>query len=129
MRKPHRGRGRRFSLSGTGKWVLLLLIPLSVLSFEVCVRSRTYQNDYEMNEISKRLKDLSQQLDAFEDERARLEALDRIELAAPALGLVAPKPGQIEIICCVESDEPPTEGPASYVVAARTAPSCYHEMK
>ena len=121
MRKARRGPGRTVGLNGVGKWLLVLSLPFSALFFETWINTQTIENDYEMADINRRLRSLGQALDTFTVETARLEALDRIEVAAPDIGLVEPEPGQIEIVYYADANDPPIKDNAPYVLASRGA--------
>jgi len=129
VRRVHRGRGRRTTLGGVWKWTPLIGVPCAVLFVETWLNTQTFQNDYEVAQINQRIKSLQQALDTFEVAQARLEALDRIDVAVQETDLVEPEPGQIEVIYYAESDETPDDGVVSYVMASRPTGAVVREPR
>ena len=129
MRRAYRGRGRRTTFGGIWKWTLLILVPCAVLFVETWLNTQTFQNDYEMAQINQRINALQLALDTFEVQQARLEALDRIDVAVQETDLVEPEPGQIQVIYYAESDEAPADGAVSYVMASRPTGATVREPR
>ena len=112
-------------LTGWGQWLLLLLVPFSALGLDTWLNTETFRCDYEMAEVNRQIKALTETLDGFRVEEARLIAMDRIEMEAPDLGLVDSQPGQIKVIYYAEVDDardPAVAGPAVAASTRGTAP-------
>ena len=85
---------------GRLRWILLVLIPFSVMFVETWLNTQTIKRDYRDYELKAQMKTLSQSLDSLRIKQATLEKMDRMEVEAPDLGLVAPGPNQIREIHC-----------------------------
>lgn len=93
-----RNRIERVALKGWAKWLVVLLLPFSALSFDTWLNVGMLNRDFEIAETNRRLKQLGEKLDGLRIEQARLERQARCEMEAPELSLVKPEPNQIEIV-------------------------------
>lgn len=89
---------RRASLSGWFRWTVLLAIPFSVLAVDTWLNTERLRKDYEMAELTRDAKTLSEALEGLRADEAGKMTMDRIDLEASDIGLVAPQPGQIQIV-------------------------------
>lgn len=103
MQKPMPQPIMRTIFKGRVKWAFLVIVPFSVLFAETWFNTETIRMDYQVFEITKECKALAEELDGLKIEQARLENMDRMEVEAPDLGLVAPGPNQIKEIYCQET--------------------------
>lgn len=79
-------------------WVPVLAAPFAVAMAEVYISTQMRLNDYATGEMNAEIRQLEQEIEGLRVERARLERLDRLEDAAPNLGLVVPAPSQLRTI-------------------------------
>jgi hypothetical protein len=87
------------------KWVFILAIPFLAFFLEARLNTAMLKRDIELGVVNGELKRLQEAYDAYNVKIATLETLDRIEIEAPDLGLVAPQPNQIKTIYYVEGEE------------------------
>ena len=95
---------RRTTLAGWGRWMLLLLVPFSVLAADTWLGTETLKKDYEIAELNRESKILYETREALKLQEADQITQDRIAMEAPDLGLVEPQPGQIKVIYYTESE-------------------------
>ncbi len=100
----------RTIFKGRMKWALLVIVPFSVLFTETWFNTEMIRKDYKVYDLTKQCKELAEELDALKIEQARLENMDRMDVEAPDLGLVAPGPNQIKEIYCQGTDSKPDTG-------------------
>lgn len=89
---------RRASLRGWWSWLFALAPLFAVVTFDTWLNTENLRNDYGIAALNRQLKDLQETLDGLKVKEASLEALDRIEIEAPDLGLIEPQPDQIQVI-------------------------------
>ncbi len=75
-----------------------LLVLFLVFFFEVSTQLGVFEDDYAQRTLRGQIRDVDQRISALELKKNELERLDRIHDKAPGLDLVAPEPGQIEMI-------------------------------
>ena len=97
-------------------WGILLVPPFAALAADTWLNAETLRKDYEIGDINGRLKVLAEALDELHVKEARLEAMDRMEIEAPDLGLVEPQPDQIEVIYTDDRDAL-REEPTPFILA------------
>ena len=91
-------RLRRASLYGWVKYIPALAAPCYVVFCEISLHTGIINNDYEVIEINRELRELESTLKDLGVEQARLENVERLETEAPDLGLVEADPNQLETI-------------------------------
>ena len=96
---------RPAALRGWGRWVMLLLIPFSVLGMDTWLGTETLKMDYEIAELNRSAKALYEEREALRLQEADQTTQNRIAMEAPDLGLVEPQPGQIQILYYAETEE------------------------
>jgi len=89
---------RRASLRGWWSWLFALAPLCAVVTFDTWLNTENLRNDYGIAGLNKQLKELQETLDGLKVKEASLEALDRIEIEAPDLGLIEPQPDQVQVI-------------------------------
>lgn len=98
MSRNVQARPARGVLSGTLKWIPVLLIPFSAFFFETWLQLSIFRRDYEAYELSRQIRETNARIEALEERADELMTLDRITEQAPDLGLVQPQPSQIEVV-------------------------------
>ncbi len=99
-----RSRMTKATFKGRMKWAIVVLIPFSVLFAETWLNTQILVKDYKKVELTTECRQLTETLNALKIKQARLENMDRMDVEAPDLGLVAPGPNQIKEICWVNPD-------------------------
>ena len=94
-RKP---RIQRDAFRGWWKWTPVLAVWFSVLFFDAWLNHARLANDYQYFNLLQEHRKLAAELRAIQVDQASLEALDRLDLQAEALGLGEPRPEQIQTI-------------------------------
>lgn len=79
-------------------WTPALAAPFAVALYEVYLVTQMRINDYTSGEVNTQIRQMEMDIEGLRVERARLERLDRLEVAAPDLGLVVPSPSQVRTI-------------------------------
>jgi cell division protein FtsL len=75
-----------------------LLVLFLVFFFETSTQLGVFEDDYAQRTLRQQIREVDQRIYALELKKNELERLDRIHDKAPDLDLVAPEPGQIEVI-------------------------------
>ena len=96
---------RRATLTGWGKWMVLLMFPFSVLAIDTWLGTETLKKDYEIAELNRDAKLLYETRETLKLQEAEQITQDRIAMEAPDLGLIEPQPGQIKVVYYAEAGE------------------------
>jgi cell division protein FtsL len=94
-------------------WILWLpvIVPVFCMLFaDVWLSVETRRHDYELFHLNTARRKLEAELDTIRVDEAQLEALNRLAVKAPELGLVKPEPDQIVV---VRGTLPALAGPAA----------------
>ncbi len=86
---------KRATLTGWWKSVPLLLLPFSILFTEAWLHTQILAREYEQNDLREVLRKTDGQIDVLRDASHELNRMERMERAAPDLGLLPPAPGQV----------------------------------
>lgn len=87
-----------------------LLVLFLVFFFETSTQLGVFEDDYAQRTLHQQIREVDQRIYALELNKNELERLDRIHDKAPDLDLVAPEPGQIEVIHASFVPEPNDTG-------------------
>lgn len=97
MRTRERKRRRR-SLWGWIKWAPALGVVFPVLFLDVWLNIETRRNDYAFHDLNASIREAQKAIKDLKRDRAGLEQLDELAMAAPDLGLAEPEPDQIHTL-------------------------------
>ena len=89
---------RNASLNSWIWWIPLLAAPFAIALCEIYLATQMRLNDYTNGRVNGEMRQLEKEMEGLRVEKARLERLDRLEDAAPNLGLVVPAPNQVRTI-------------------------------
>jgi hypothetical protein len=102
----------------------LLALPVSVLFAETWMRLEIVANDYKTFELRATIQQAERIREDLMDQKAELEATQRLYASAPDLGLVNPGPDQLHVVyAAVETEAPLEEGPFDVAALAGVAAS------
>jgi hypothetical protein len=89
---------RSASLNNWLWWTPVLAVPFAVALYEIYLVTQMRLNDYTAGEVNAEIRQMEMDIEGLRVERARLERLDHLEVAAPNLGLVVPSSNQVRMI-------------------------------
>lgn len=87
-----------------------LALPFAVSTGEIWLQMQIFSNDYELTTVRTERVRILTRIEQLENRATRLKTLRQLEASVPNLGLIEPKPGQIQVIRLSESDLRPQLG-------------------
>jgi len=91
-------RTRRQVIYGCIAWLPILFIVFSVLYVDAWLNTETRSNDYQLADLSGKIRSLQESINGVRAEEARFEAVKLLTMRASEIGLVEPQPQQIQIV-------------------------------
>ncbi|GMV99535.1 MAG: hypothetical protein AMXMBFR84_06740 [Candidatus Hydrogenedentota bacterium] len=85
-------------------WMPVWVIPFSVFLTEAWIQLQIYGNDYYTSRLRTALRQVNERIENYEKQEAELKTMERIAANGPDLGLVPPRPNQVELVYAAEPE-------------------------